>query len=391
MARIPIERRYEAVLALLAGRPWSEVSAQFGISRGRLSTLRRRALDAIRTAVADAPRAVPPGNRTPSELEQEVEALARRHPTWPAHRISGLTGVRPRTVHRIRQRHEVPKLPKRSPPRQRRRHVPTYVRRLLARLRKRQPNLGPQRLAWELMNTEGVRVSPSWIRDWLRPHVFAAPPAPRVWRRYERHHAHSLWHGDFMEKVYEPKGRWACQYTLLDDHSRSYVFTGIFFEKNAAVVIHGLITAMREYREIPRAVLFDNDSSFRDARVRSFCEDLGIRIIYSRPRHPQTNGKIERAFWDDWREFYWPRLGCSVEALRMSLPGYLHYRNQFEGMLLPAGFPQRVVSTSARRTTRRASITWSLTTSTRRRSAECCAPGMLEPPSFDERGRNFGR
>ncbi len=26
-------------------------------------------------------------------------------------------------------------------------------------------------------------------------------PPPPVWRFYERHHPHSLWHGDFMDKI----------------------------------------------------------------------------------------------------------------------------------------------------------------------------------------------
>ena len=339
MPKILNEKRYQAVLAVLAGRPWTEVTAEYRISRGRLAILRTRALEAIASAVADRAPSRPPWNRTRPEVEGHVTRAARRYPTWPARKIAARSDTHVRTVQRIRRRAGLPKLTKRPAPRGWRRVVPTYVRRLLVALRRRQPFLGPQRLSWELANLHGERVSASWIRAWLRPAVVVAPPARPVWRRYERHHTHSLWHGDFMEKVYEADGRWACQLTLLDDHSRTYVFAGIFFEKSAEVVLHGLIAAMREYRAIPRAVLFDNDSSFRDARVRAFCQGLGIRIIHSRPRHPQTNGKIERAFWDDWREFYWPRLGCSVEALRMSLPDYLHYRNHVRGHAATGGKP----------------------------------------------------
>jgi hypothetical protein len=37
------------------------------------------------------------------------------------------------------------------------------------------------------------------MHEALRP--APPPPSPAVWRRYERRHPHSLWHGDFMDKT----------------------------------------------------------------------------------------------------------------------------------------------------------------------------------------------
>jgi transposase InsO family protein len=56
------------------------------------------------------------------------------------------------------------------------------------------------------------------------------------------------------------------------------------------------MAAMRQWQAIPKAVLFDNGSHFRGKLLWTFCRNLGIRIIYSSVHHPQTNGKLERAF-----------------------------------------------------------------------------------------------
>jgi hypothetical protein len=65
------------------------------------------------------------------------------------------------------------------------------------------PHLGPERIAWDLQNQEGLQISPSSIKRLKRTiHDVLFPPTPSpVWRFYERRHPHSLWHGDFMEEV----------------------------------------------------------------------------------------------------------------------------------------------------------------------------------------------
>jgi hypothetical protein len=56
---------------------------------------------------------------------------------------------------------------------------------------------------------------------WAMHKAFFPPPPLPVWRFYERKHPHSLWYGDFMEKVTPTAlDRTAYQLTLLDDYSR---------------------------------------------------------------------------------------------------------------------------------------------------------------------------
>ena len=56
----------------------------------------------------------------------------------------------------------------------------------------------------------------------LKQAIQAEQPSPTsrpAWRFYERHHPHSLWHGDFMEKiVLSDSWQRAYHLSLLDDY-----------------------------------------------------------------------------------------------------------------------------------------------------------------------------
>jgi hypothetical protein len=114
-------------------------------------------------------------------------------------------------------------------------------------------------------------------------------PASIVWRRYERKHPHSLWHGDLMEKVtltYED--RTAYQLTLIDNYSRAYVFCDLFREVNVNTTIRALIAAIRSYRTFPKALVFDVPASgeiaYQNFQVpTNFTEDKWVQAIEVRP------------------------------------------------------------------------------------------------------------
>jgi transposase InsO family protein len=153
-----------------------------------------------------------------------------------------------------------------------------------------------------------------------------------VRRFYERHHPHSLWHGDYLEKVtLTDLDRTAYQLTLMDDYSRGYIFCDLFLEPDVRTTIQALIAAMRQWQVIPKAVLFDNAQQFRGNLLSAFCQHLGIRLIHAAVNHPQTNGKLERAFRDDMKDFYRQYDVWSLDRLRSDLPRYVHYRNYIRG------------------------------------------------------------
>ena len=55
---------------------------------------------------------------------------------------------------------------------------------------------------------------------------------------------------------------------------------------------------MRQWQVIPNAVVFDNGSAFKGKLLSAFCDNLHIRLIHASVCHPQTNGRLERAFRD---------------------------------------------------------------------------------------------
>jgi transposase InsO family protein len=166
------------------------------------------------------------------------------------------------------------------------------------------------------------------------------PPAPPVWRFYQRNHPHSLWHGDLFEKVtLTDEDRTAYQLTLMDDYSRAYVYCDLLREPTQNDTIRAMIAAMRRYQTIPKGVVFDNGSQFKGYLLSAFCSNLGIRLIHSSVRHPQTNGKLERAFRDDRREYYDQFDEWIFDELRQSLPEYVRYRNEVRGHYALDGKP----------------------------------------------------
>ena len=96
---------------------------------------------------------------------------------------------------------------------------------------------------------------------------------------------------------------------------------------------------MRQWQVIPKGVVFDQSTVFRGKLLEAFCRNLGIRLIHATPRHPQTNGKLERAFRDDMPEFYRQQPTWELEALRRALPAYIQYRNEVRGHRALEGRP----------------------------------------------------
>ncbi len=341
-----LKRRMNAVLALLRGQPVSHITKQFGICRSDLYKFRQRATGAMRQALKDHRRGPKrASNRINAESEQKVVLLCQRYPTWSSYQVAerlGADAPEPRTIQRVRKRIGLPRLPKRDVPRA---PAPRLSWEMVEKTRQvimRQWHLGPERIAWDLRNGEGVEISPASVKRLKREiyDVYHPVSSPPKWRFYERRHPHRLWHGDFMEKVtLTDLDETAYQLTLMDDYSRGYVFCDLFLAPDTRTTVRALIAAMRQWRVIPHAVLFDNGSSFKGRLLVAFCKNVGIRLIHSAVYHPQTNGKLERAFRDDMKDFYRQYDEWTLEPLRRDLPAYVYYRNYVRGHRALGGNP----------------------------------------------------
>ena len=340
------ERRLYAVIALLQGTPAKQVVERFGICRSDLYKFRRRALQALREALSDQPRgAKRPHNRLAPEQEQVVAVRCQRHPTWSARQIQqyyGDTDHSIRTIQRVRRRFDLPRLCKRMPPRRAVRKLSQATKQRAQQFIQEKSHLGPERLAWDLQNGEHIQISPSTMKRLKRAHreTLCPPEPPPIWQYYERHHLHSLWRGDFIEKL-KLAGctETAYQLALMDDYSRGYLFCDLFIQPDQRTTIHAMIAAMRQWQVIPKAIVFDNGSAFKGRFVASFCQHLGIRLIHTALYHPQTNGKLERAHRDDRRDFYGQYDILDFDTLRRDLPDYVRYRNEVRGHKALKGQP----------------------------------------------------
>ena len=131
----------------------------------------------------------------------------------------------------------------------------------------------------------------------------------------------------------------AYQLTLMDDYSRGYVFCDLFLNPDIRTTVRAFIAAMRQWRVVPKAVVFDNGAPFKGRLLVAFCQHVGIRLIHSAVNHPQTNGKLERAFRDDMKDFYRQYDEWLLEPLRNELPAYVYYRNDSRGHRALGGKP----------------------------------------------------
>ena len=340
-------RRVQAVLALFRGEPAGDVAARYRICRSDLYKYRQRALGVMHHVLADQRRGPRrPHNRLAAEREHAVVSLCTSRPTWSAAKVRKHCGVpapSPRTIQRVRKRHGLTRLPKRAPPVLPACRLEAGTRSRVHAFLQEKPYLGPERTAWDLRNGEGIVVSPATIKRLKRQRrkaMMPPRPSPPPWRFYERHHPHSLWHGDFLEKVtLTDVDRTAYHLALLDDYSRGYVFCDLFLTPDIRTTIRALIAAMRQWQTIPKAVVFDNGAPFKGKLLSAFCANAGIRLIHAAVNHPQTNGKLERAFRDDMRDFYRQYDAWLLDPLRRDLPAYIHYRNHVRGHRALGGKP----------------------------------------------------
>jgi transposase InsO family protein len=328
------ERRFTAVLILLRGEPASQIVAEFGICRSDLYKFRIRALTAMWEAVGDYPRGPKiPHNRISKEKKDQIKTVCARHPTLSSYQICerlGLTSPCPRTIQRVRQRLRLSRLPKRAPPQTPAKRFSSQEEKQVASYIRKQSHLGVLRLAWDITNKLKFHISASTVLRWRRE-INRTTDVKVNWQFYERKHPHSLWHGDVLKLCWLPSREYLCQMTFMDDYSRAYVVCELTTNPTTYFTIQCLIQAMRQWQVIPKAILVDNGSEFKGFLLKGFCENLGIRLIHIRPFHPQTNGKLERAFRDDRRDFYGLKKVWLPEPLKRDLPDYVFYRNYQRG------------------------------------------------------------
>lgn len=232
-------------LALKRAIPFSELCRRFGISRQTGYKMLKRYESGGAQALADHSRRPLNSPRISApELEQHVLQLRDAHPAWGARKLSrrlldmGLATLAPSTVNSILHRHG--------------------------------------------------RISEK------------ASANATAWQRFERDEPGALWQMDFKGDFPLLDQTRCYPLTVLDDHSRYNLVLHACSATDGNTVRAHLQRAF-EHFGLPAQINTDNGAPWGSpgqpgqvSELAIWLIRLGIRVTYSRPYHPQTNGKEER-------------------------------------------------------------------------------------------------
>lgn len=142
----------------------------------------------------------------------------------------------------------------------------------------------------------------STVHEILRRHgrIEPFPTSPgKAWTRFEKDEPNELWQMDFKGWVKLSGGERCHPLTLLDDHSRFSPGLKACADQQGPTVKGHLEQAFRRHG-LPKAFFVDNGPPWGEAtgerwtRLEVWLLKLGVRVLHSRPYHPQSRGKIER-------------------------------------------------------------------------------------------------
>jgi transposase InsO family protein len=186
--------------------------------------------------------------------------------------------------------------PKSSPNR-----TPDTVEALVVGVRRVNPAWGGRKIRGFLLRQGHQQIpAASTITQILRRHeLLSDPKRPSAYASFEHPEPNDLWQMDFKGWFPLSNGNRVHTFGVLDDHSRFNLCLHACADQQTATV-RGLLTSTFESYGLPRGLLMDNGSPWGNdlgqpwTPLTVWLTDLGIRVIHSRPWHPQTAGKQER-------------------------------------------------------------------------------------------------
>jgi transposase InsO family protein len=194
---------------------------------------------------------------------------------------------------------ELSRRPQRSPAR-----TTEELEKAVIAQRKKHPAWGGRKLRARLLALGHNQVpSPSTITSILHRHQLVTKEESlkhKAWLRFEHPQPNDLWQMDFKGHFALGQGR-CYPLTVLDDHSRFALGLIACVSQNTDTTRAALTGVFRHYG-LPWRLAMDNGSPWAAhggglthcTAFTVWLIRLGIRLSFSRPRHPQTQGKDER-------------------------------------------------------------------------------------------------
>jgi putative transposase len=242
----------------------------------------------------------------PSEKAEIIRLVEQSH--LPARRTLELLGIPRATFYRWYDLYRTggpEALGDRSPsPRRIWNRIPEEIRSQIIDLAFEQPELSPRELAVRFTEQRRYFVSEASVYRLLKAHDLITSPAYIVIKAADEFRdkttaPNQLWQTDF---TYLKVTGWGWYYlsTVLDDFSRFIVAWKLCATMRASDVTQTLDLALAasgldqiSIVHRPR-LLTDNGSSYIAGDLAEWLDGRGMTHIRSAPRHPQTQGKIER-------------------------------------------------------------------------------------------------
>lgn len=148
---------------------------------------------------------------------------------------------------------------------------------------------------------------------------------------YERPLPNDLWHTDFKSWEFDfgtLHSSW-----IIDDASRYILVSRITLTTSADLVIEMVQQAMDIYGR-PRQLMTDHGTEYYAvnqgkgrSKLDKYCKEVGVEHIFSRVRHPQTNGKMERTHRSAKEETPYFGEVHSLEDARRVFNDWIEYHN----------------------------------------------------------------
>jgi len=214
--------------------------------------------------------------------------------------------------------------------------LPEVTKRTIVMLKQLHPEWGVQRISDELLRGPALAASSSAVARVLHEAGYVMDPRPtrphpeKQVQRFERAKPNQLWQTDLFTFVLKRQNRRLYLVGFLDDHSRFLVGYGLHASASSALVLEVLRAGIASYGP-PVEILTDNGPQYVTWRGKSqFSKELqqqGIRQVVSRPKHPQTLGKIERFWGTLWRECLQTAVFLDLEDARRRIGLFIDHYN----------------------------------------------------------------